>query len=180
MLRAALLGVAIAMTVGCNETNESPDSTITTMGVKPGTRLTPKLLLADDGTIFLHPTIWRDVELNIECSFRASADDKYRCLPIAPVQKQPIYLDQICLQEVFIHPETSCSPIPQAVIVEYQAASPCDEPKARVLTTGKTIDVKTLFTRTGNNCVPAFQGPISSTVLLENEIALDSYVSAWR
>lgn len=149
------------------------------IGVKPGTRLSPKLLLADDGTMFLHPTIWKDSEYG-ECVFRTAADGEYRCLPDVPTQVQPYYLDPSCAQEVFIYQaKTSCVPMGLYALVQTQKVG-CSDATSRVMKAGKMISAVTLYVQAGATCqtIPI---PINAEIyLVSDEVPAGEFVSAWR
>jgi len=155
------------------------------MGVRPGTRLSPKLLLADDGTLFLHPTIWKDSEFG-ECEFRTAADGKYRCLPVATTQEAMLYIDTGCTQPAYYHPVNSCTPPTLNILVHRQGKDVCDhEGTWSVFTPKTTINKGTLFqwNESAKTCSPFVDvnGPDTGyIVLFDEEIPASEFVSAWR
>ena len=111
MKRYWALVLCAVFAIGCEDYAEFVNPSYAPIGIQPGTRLSPKMLLADDGTIFPSTTTWKDSEFG-ECEFRTAADGKYRCLPSAPLQQQPLYLDPSCVQEVFVYkPDYHCTPM---------------------------------------------------------------------
>jgi hypothetical protein len=167
--------------LGCDENTKTIYPTELPIGVKPGTRLSPKLLLADDGTMFLHPTIWVDSEYG-ECVFRTAADNKYRCLPNMATQAPPKYLDPSCIQEVFVHrAEFHCTPMGVYGLVQTPIDG-CMDDTTRVLKSEKRVDVNNVYANINGTCM-SWQAlnPAQDTVyLLSDEVPASEFVSAWR
>lgn len=174
-----LLGAGLLIGCQSDPTQAVPNELV--MGVKPGTRLSPKLLLADDGTLFLHPTIWKDSEFG-ECEFRTAADGMYRCLPNVLTQPYALFLDPSCVQEVFIHDNSiACSPMGLFALVQGDTDT-CNDTPFRALKVGKAVDAVGIFRRVGDSCQTLFSQPQPSVTiyLLGDEVAAGEFVSAWR
>jgi hypothetical protein len=185
-MRSLLLGMlCTSMLMACEDYPEIVTSPIDIpLGVKPGTRLSPKLLLADDGTMFLHPTIWKDSEFG-ECVFRTAADGKHRCLPDGTLQPEPLYIDTGCTQRAFYQPVKTC-PASSTILVRTVAPALCNlDGEWSVFPVKETIEKGTLFRTAGAGaaCVVAINvdSPDQGTiVVLDNEIQASEFVSAWR
>jgi hypothetical protein len=183
MQRTLLLAILASALMACEgETKTIYPQIDIPMGVKPGTRLSPKLLLADDGAMFLHHSIWVDSEYS-ECVFRNAADGKFRCLPNGTLQNEPLFLDVGCTQRAYHQPVNSC-PASDTVLVRTKTPELCDlEGRWSVFPVKETIAVGQLFRLDGPDCISA--GYIDtpnkgSIVVLDKEISADEFVSAWR
>lgn len=167
---------------GCETSPIDQPFTVPT-GIIPGTRLSPKLLLADDGTIFPHPTIWKDSEFG-ECEFRTAADGKYRCLPVATTQESMLFIDSGCTQPAYLHFAGSCEPPTLTILVHTTSSDKCDkEGTWSAFTTKTTIAKGTLFQLNGSLCSVYTDVPGPDTgyiVLFDKEIPAADFVSAWR
>lgn len=178
------LVLCTSMLVACEQTTDPSSLPEFPIGIQPGTRLSPKMLLADDGTIFPHSTIWKDSEFG-ECEFRTAADGKYRCLPNALLQTTPGYLDSACLQEVFVYnTDLYCMPMSAYILVQ-SAPSACGTPDTvRVFKADLKADALTVYRKLGSQCAPwlTFPSPedVDVYVLANNEVDPSEFVSAWR
>jgi hypothetical protein len=186
-VRVYMCATLCAMTLlGCVDDTSSQSLPEFPIGIVPGTRLSPKLLLADDGTMFTHPTIWKDAEFG-ECVFRTAVDSKYRCLPNVATQEKPMYIDTGCTQPAFLSYPGACLQPTTTVIVRTAEPTPCNPDGSwSVYTTKETIPKGTLFrddAAFGGACVSIVtidspeQGAI---VVLDREIPASEFVSAWR
>lgn len=171
-----------AFATGCDSAQETNEWPTLPIGIQPGTRLRPKLLLADDGTIMVHPTIWIDSEYG-ECVFRTATDGKWRCLPNELHHAIATYLDPSCIQEVFVYrPNSECSTAGVRVLVQDAEPTICSAGTTRVMTTGKAVAVTSLFALYDGVCAPTLPPDPSenaSVFLLETEIPAGEFVSAW-
>ena len=187
MKRYILAGLFACMMVACQDYPEvigTPTAIELPMGVKPGTRLQPKLLLADDGTIFLHPTIWVDSEFG-ECTFRTAEDGSYRCLPFAPPQIDDYYVDASCAQRAFLWVPTGMCDKPTDRVLQRAKEDVCgkDERWAAYRITA-TSDKGSLYHFQSNGLCGKFltiNGSADGTIMIMGE-KLDAadFVSAWR
>lgn len=185
MKKLAYLAALAITLMACDETAQ-PNTVYPInlpIGIHPGTRLSPKLLLADDGTSFPHPTIWNDSEFG-ECVFRAAADGMRRCLPIGLSQPDPRYLDGNCLQEVFVHRASAqCMPIGNHVLVEnMEQKAMCDESLARVLPVNKKAAAPNIYRKApmGSCYIDSTYMAPDEVYLLSAEIPAAEFVSAWQ
>lgn len=166
MKRYGLLVALVMGVAGCEQPTTTQPFTVP-MGITPGTRLSPKLLLADDGTIFLHPTIWKDSEFG-ECEFRTAEDGSLRCLPIAPTQLNNVYLDPSCAIRAFVyHPET-CQAPKDNVFLAVDGPGTCGDDVRWSLckTTGQTSQGQTYIKNASKQCVPDILYPTSTDGIL--------------
>jgi hypothetical protein len=178
----ALCAIAVGVgTIGCDQTVPTQTWGGLSIGINPGTRLSPKLLLADDGTIFPHPTIWIDSEYG-ECTFRLAFDGKTRCLPNAPLQKPAYFLDPSCIQEVFLYkPQEACVPMAHYGLVQIIPPPSCVvNGPAYVVSIGEKVVVSTIFAGSSESCGTA---PLPSdhveVYLVSGHVMADEFVSAW-
>jgi len=180
MNKYLLFGMCAIAFTGCEDNAKTVLPVDLPIGVKPGTRLTPKLLLADDGTLFLHPTIWKDSEYG-ECVFRTAADGQYRCLPNELVQIQSRYLDPSCIQEVFVfQPATTCAPMGLYGLIQRNDNACPKDGLTRVLKANKKVDAVLVFAKVGDMCLSQNIANDSEVYLLSEEIPASEFVSAWR
>jgi hypothetical protein len=165
--------------MGCDSAQETTEWPALPIGIQPGTRLRPKQLLADDGTIMVHPTTWIDSEFG-ECSFRFASDGKWRCLPNADSQSVG-FLDPSCVQKVYVHNlQEPCAPVGTLVVSTTPKANRCDHDMSRVMNVVKKIDAKMLYTMLDGSCVLWVNpSPTAEVYLLSDEIDPDNFVSAW-
>lgn len=183
MRQYTLLVLCACALTACEESGQS--STLT-VGVTLGTRLSPKFLLADDGTLFLHPTIWNDFDYG-ECVFRTAADGKNRCLPNVATQLQQMFFDPGCTQPAFFEQPNTCMPSTATVVVRTKEPTGCDVDGAwSVFPTKERIQKGILFqvdAATGGVCLPVFNidsPDDGQIVVLDAEIPPFEFVSAWR
>ncbi len=181
MKRYWALVLCAVFAIGCDQ-NGTPQPFDLPVGINPGTRLSPKLQLADDGTIFLHPTIWKDSELG-ECEFRTAADGMYRCLPVGTLQATPLFLDVGCTQRAFHQAAKTC-PALSNILVRTGEPTPCNsEGEWSVFTTKETITKGVLHRKDGDTCIKAIyvdEPGTGSIVVLDKELDAANFVSAWR
>lgn len=183
--RIAYLAIVAITAMGCEETTK-PNTVYPTnvpVGIDVGTRLSPKLLLADDGTSFPHPTLWNDTEFG-ECAFRTAADGKRRCLPNGLTQPGPRYLDGNCLQEVFVHRAIAqCTPIGSHVLVDTtEQKAMCDESQARVLPINMKVNAPNISMKSpmGTCYIDSTYMDPDEVYLLSAEIPAAEFVSVWQ
>lgn len=187
-LYALFVVSAIGLVVGC-ENGGDAGSPIQVMpniplGTKPGTRLTPKPLLADDGTIFFDPLIWIDSETNVECSFRNAEDGMYRCLPHVPTQANKYYADPKCTQPAFVYRTDMCVK-PDKLVLQADTFDFCglqDRWSLYRITSASVSAVAYIINGDGI-CAETYPFPNGSEgdlMIMGEKLDGTAYVSAWR
>jgi len=183
MKRYCGLVLCALVAMGCEDYPEVVNPSYAPIGIQPGTRLRPKMLLADDGTIFPSATTWKDSEFG-ECEFRTAADGMYRCLPVGSTQNEPIYIDTGCTQPVYHHSSTACTPPTPIILVQVTPQKKCSGGEWVAFTSKETITKGLLFRINADGlCTPTFgvESPEDgSIVILDEEIPASEFVSAWR
>lgn len=169
---------------GCADNEPTTQPFTLPTGIIPGTRLSPKLLLADDGTIFPHPTIWKDSEFG-ECEFMTAADGKYRCLPVAPRQVDEHYADASCVQRAFLWSPTGMCDKPDDTVLTRVKHDVCgtDERWEAYRITAKSDKGSIYHFQTNGLCgklLTVFGSADGTIMIMGEKLDAQAFVSAWR
>ena len=181
MKQLAVLVALIATITGCEEEVPTLSPGLT---FQVGDRLSPRLQLADDGTLFFGSSSWNDSYYGV-CSFHNGEDGKWRCVPEVPRQNGDLFADTQCTQKVFVQPYDVCIASVDKYVVVEKDPGPCEtEPRWSVYTVSKDpVSLAAVYRLSGDTCLEAmkFMGPMDGTIYLVNgSIPAAGLVSAWR
>lgn len=181
------LALLLASLVGCVEPQETLGlQAFPGLGYQVGDRLSPRLYLADDGTLFFNSTEWNDTKFG-PCEFRVAMDGKLRCLPDVAVQTVEWFADTMCSQPIYLKVVDACNePMGEYVLVRHLPAFESCQTDIRYSVhkvEKKPLALAAAFQLQNGTCVQAklLQSPDDGEVhLIDGDVAPGELVGAWK